>query len=81
MSVDSSQVVQTFEVLNEQLIGVSSGNQLVFYNNIETQLVRPPRSVRVHSKTLKGTLLSCVPLKHNHTLLLGNDNGQIVLSV
>lgn len=78
---DSSQVVQTFEVLNEQLIGVSSGNQLVFYNNIETQLVRPPRSVRVHSKTLKGTLLSCVPLKHNHTLLLGNDNGQIVLSV
>ena len=45
------------------------------------QLSRAPRSVKVHAKTLKGTLVNCVPLKHNHTLLLGTDSGQIVLSV
>ena len=37
-TVESSLVLQTFDVVGDQLIGVSNGNQLVYYNDIDHQV-------------------------------------------
>lgn len=37
-TVESSLVLQSFEIVGDQLVGVSNGNQLVFYDDIDRQV-------------------------------------------